>query len=145
MKICEDCGREYQDYLDHCPSCLSTNYRIKEKKTETLKYYRSCNSCGKNFDYGMRACPHCGSVESSINIKNSPSNYNYKPLQYVKKVDEGSFATGFLLVFFLGIIPLLVICASGKEQTRVGATVAGVISLIVGFILAIIRISILLG
>lgn len=32
MKICNECGKEYMDYLETCPVCYSSNFRNKEIK-----------------------------------------------------------------------------------------------------------------
>lgn len=41
MKICEDCGKEYQDYQELCPYCASEKYKVKinphQKKKPVVK------------------------------------------------------------------------------------------------------------
>lgn len=103
MKICNECGKEYMDYLETCPVCFSSNFRNKE-------------------------------ITVPLKIK--------KKTAVVKKEkakdDKGSFGAGFAAVFFIGIIPLLFICALGKEETRFGAAAGGVINFVLSIILAII-------
>ena len=102
MIICDDCGKEYPDYLTACPTCGSTNHNRNISK-------------------------------SAVRSTAGTSLNGYAPLKQVGYA--GSFGKGFALVFFLGLIPLLFICAIGEEKTRSGAAAAGAVSIILHLIL----------
>ena len=137
MKICDCCGKEYQDYLQECPTCHATDYRIKENKAESLSNYRVCRTCGEKYDSNNKVCPHCGSKESIV--MNSNTQHIYMPIKESNQIDDGSFVTGFLLTLFLGIIPVIFILYSDKRRTSEGSAAALIVDLILGIIIFFIR------
>lgn len=112
MIICDDCGKEYPDYLTACPTCGSTNHNRNISK-------------------------------SAVRSTAGTSLNGYAPLKQVGYA--GSFGGGFVLVFLLGYIPLLFICAFGAQKTRNGAAAAGLIGIIIRIILIILTIPLLLS
>ncbi len=133
MKICNSCGKEYQDYLQACPVCYSMSFRIKSKQPKQNHYSRICVACGREFDCGNNECPYCGSIETAI--------MNTSTQQSIDPVDEGSFANGFWLSFAFGFVPAIILLRSSKENTREGVKAALIVRLI--FIIIILFIILL--
>lgn len=100
MKVCEDCGKEYEEYLNECPSCLSTYYKIVRERT--IDYYKKCLNCSTIFESDIKECPKCNHINYKIlsfsNIKNKtaplnsyPSSNNNYEEQYKKDFHDGCY------------------------------------------------------
>ena len=106
MKICEDCGKEYQDYQELCPYCASEKYKVKinphQKKKPVVKRTlidkdSMSYKAGYNMSYTRNAIYHRDDVDK---VKDD----NFKQGYYDGLSENIAFCIVF--IFVVGIILL---------------------------------------
>lgn len=135
MKTCENCGKNYQEYLHQCPYCNWASDEIRINKP-TMKY-KVCSRCGNHYNIDNNRCPTCGSIYSTVSTVDISSTNNYID----NTTNQGSFGTGLVLTLLFGIIACIIILYEGGNKTKEGAFVALIIEIILiilGVILGIV-------
>lgn len=127
-----------------------------------------CPECGREVSTSAVACPHCGfpvasyygQVASNKTDDEQPkytneTNYilnpseahrdtqqgsgsNYNSTQSSGSVDEGSYAIGFILSFFLGWIGLIIALVMKQPKTKKAALITFFITLAIDTVIIII-------
>ncbi len=110
-----------------------------------MDYYvvKRCDNCNSIVHKNSRYCNKCGSARLSVTrIEAKDLSNNEKAyLDKYQTEDKGSFALGFILVFFLNFIGLIIALTSKKEDTKNGAYAGLLTDAILIFILMVILIA----
>ena len=103
-----------------------------------------CPECKHPISIKAEVCPHCGykptredkvkAIDDAVEhpIKTEPQEV------VVEEKDDGSAIGGFLLVFFLSLVGLIIALAAGGERTKSGAVACFILHIILGVITGII-------
>lgn len=134
MKTCENCGKNYQEYLHQCPYCNWASDEIRINKP-TMKY-KVCSRCGEYYNIDNNRCPACGSTYSIVSTVDISSTNKYVD----NTINQGSFGTGLVLTLLFGIIACIVILYEGGNKTKEGAFVGLIVEITLIIICAIIGI-----
>ena len=94
-----------------------------------MKY---CSKCGAQCEDNEKFCHNCGSSLEVGQNYNNYNNNNYNNEQ--QPVSDGTLVGGFALGFFLALIGLVIALVACKKQTKTGAIVGFVLTVIINLI-----------
>lgn len=123
-KICETCGKEYDDNFEKCPNCQPKDFPHKE-----------CQGCGKKLHKEAVTCPNCGFINK---------------IEISDEKDKQSIWLNIISLFMpiIGFILYVVLLNKQpkKAEALLGWTITGaitgiILSLILGFSAAILYLS----
>ena len=116
MKICQYCGKETSNlerFCQHCGGYFKDSTAPQKKWQPSAPKSSTPNS-------NMKSCRNCGSLVPKTNVYCSRCGKMADTVSYTY-VNPGSFASGFLLIFFLGLIGLIIVGALNQSETWRGA------------------------
>ena len=127
MTICKQCGANCADDDIFCPYCGS---RMEEKPKVVVEDKTFCPKCGKEVDKADDFCRKCGTklktnytdIETRYDYRHNDNHNRYERPTVREDKALQSGVVGFLMVFFLGLIGLVVCLAAGDSKCRSAAT-----------------------
>ena len=135
MRICPYCGKETSKEERFCQYCDgffkdAPNMAKKTQASSTVKSVNSnamktCRACGQLIPKSSFYCPKCRKMADTTPAPIS-SNTNQG-----ETGNKGSFAIGFLLVWFVGLIGLIIAYYMKQSETWRGAKFCFKLALII--------------
>lgn len=117
MKICQYCGKETskaERFCQHCGGYFKDSTAPQKKwqppkpqNSSTNNSTKGCRSCGAVIPKANFYCPKCGKMADTA--------------PYATEVNSGSFAIGFILVWCVGLIGLIIAYSMNQSETWRGA------------------------
>lgn len=139
IAVCLECQENHKGFCPYCGNATKTSSRFCEhcdaflgntqtpKKTsapkKTMATTKKCVNCRSDIPASSFYCPVCGRMANTISPPTYPTS------------NQGSFLTGFLLVFFLGVIGLIIAYCSRQEDTKRGAKVTFLVCFLIVLLL----------